>query len=577
MLVIDENKLKLLKMKEKLLEVSYGNQDEVLSQYKEIVLDIDRNMYDKLINMIKDTNYHNQPLEEQLEFLTTLEDEYNSFYEFQCRYRDIYEKYASDKLELSSIDDIYIDKIKTIIDAINGYLVNNQNLLRYRKNIEELNVALIEAEKKKKAIEERFDSLEKELKSSILSAEGRMDNHGNLEYASVEKEFEKYGLNLEKLLNDGELLKEELNKTISLLSSEEDKLDAAKVCFNNMPNIETKKLYNVSYFDVLNANYKLVLLNFALVLSKECDEYEDVKDKRIRLKTLIRERKKILTDLGIKYVVDPFDRIKIDGQLELVELLGKNLQNVLLVKEKIKYNFGLVDELNNKNNELYKIITDNSELFNNRNLVIGNSIGVDSQLEHEEVDKCKVINLRDISRKLNLNLIHEKTSGVINRVYELFNSVPVVSKSEAVVPELVIEKDSIFNDETNKQEVFEDNDTNQLFNDVVAENEDIFAKNDNIFKNEASTQGIFADDNTKKAVNDELFTEVEPFQETVLFTNKYDDVFASSNDKKVDQKEIEMPELFFGSEQKVFDDNDEDEQVKELSLDEQIKALKLVA
>ena len=572
MLVMDENKLKLLKMKEKLLEVSFTNRDEILSQYKEMVLNIDKDMYDRLINMIKDTNYHNQTLEGQLEFLTNLENEYNSFNEFQCRYRNIYEKYASDKLELSPIEDIYIDKIKERIDAINGYLINNQNLLRYRDNLEELNVQLIDAEKKKSAIEERLDLLEKELRTNVLNAEGRIDNHGILEYASIVKEFEKYNLSLGKILDDSNLLKTELDETIKLLSSEEDKMDAAKVCFNNMPNIETKRLYNISYFDVLNANYKLILLNFALLMANECSEYEEIKDKRVKLKALIKERKKVLNDLGIKFVVDPFDRIKINEQLEIIELLGKNLQNVLLVREKIKYNFGLVDQMNAKNSELYILISDKTELFNNKKWVVDDEEAINIQLEHEEVDKRKVIGLRDISQGLNINLIHEKTDGVINRVYELFNNVPVVTKSEEVVPELLIEKDSIFTDEVSTQDIFEDN--NQENSDLFIDNDyDVFAKKDSIFTDEVNTQQIFEDNSVDKG----LFNEIEPFQETVLFTNKYDDVFANNNHERLGQKDIEMPELFFESGKSVFDDSNEEEQSSELSLDEQIKALKLVA
>ena len=571
MLVIDENKLRLLKMKEKLLEVSSGNHDDILSQYKEIILDIDKIMYDKLINMIRDTNYHNQSLEEQLEFLTTLVNEYNSFNEFQCRYKNVYEKYAVDKLELTSIEDIYIDRIKEKIDAINGYLINSQNLLRHRNNLEELNVQLIDAEKKKREIEDRFNLLEEELRKNVLNAEGRIDNHGNLEYSSIVKEFENYGLNFGKLLDDGNLLKQELEDTKSAIVSEEDKMEAARVCFNTMPTIDSKKMYNICYFDLLHVNYKLILLNFASLMARKCSDYDGVKGKRVEIKSLLKERSKYLTDLGIKYVIDPFGRIKLDNQLEIIELLGKNLQSVLLIKGKIKDTFNLVDDLNRKNDELYSIISKQVELFNNRYSVIDVVGDIDVSVEHEQINDNKIINIRDISSNLNLSLIRGKTDGVISRVYELFNNVPVTVTSEDVVPELVIQKDDVFAGEPDIQEIFDDNASNTA---IFTDTEDVFENastnvSDSVFMDESSSQGIFADSNS--STNDELFSEVEPFKETVLFTNKYDDVFAGN------KKDDEMPELFFESDAKVFDDKVEDDSSSELSLDEQIKALKLVA
>ena len=562
MLVIDENKMKLLRMKEKLLEVSFDNRYQILSQYKEIVLDIDRNMYDRLIDMIKNTNYHNQPLEEQLIFLTGVENEYNDFNEFQCRYKNIYEKYADDKLVLSPIEDIYIDKIREKIDAINGYLVNKQNLDRYRQKIEELNIKLINAEKKKSEIEARFCLLEKELITNVFNAEGRIDNQGSLEYASIPKEFEKYGFDLKKLLSDNDLLMQELNNAHSGLVSKESTLEATKVCFDNMPNdIETKRLYNISYFDTLAASYKLVLLKVANLLANECNNYEEIRNKRLELKNLIKERTKILNDLRIKFVdnADPFHKIKLDEQLEIIELLGKNLQDAFQIKEKIKEMFNLVDDINIKSSELYSVISDESELFKNRDIVVTAIGEVDPLVEERQIDENKVINIRDVSSKMNLELMHRKTDGVIARVYELFTAVSVATKSVDVVPELVIQGNSIFTDEVDSQNIFEDSKS----------------QDNGIFVDGLATQEIFSDNKNESSINSDLFSDVEPFKETVLFTNKYDDVFAK---KKMDKEE--MPELFFDTEQGSFYETEEEnnkEENDDLSLDEQIKALKLVA
>ena len=542
MLVIDDNKLKILRMKEKLLEVSTGNKDMILSEYKKMVLELDENMYNRLIDIIKNTIYHNLPLEEQLQGLTNLEGEYNSYNEFQCRYKENYEKYAHEKLELLPIDDIYIDKIKNKIDAISGYLINNQNLARYRSELERLNVELINAEKKKEAINSRLQLLEQELRNNVLNAEGRIDNNGSLEYASIRKEFEKYGFDLTNLLSNQELVNSEIVSASGMLSSLEEKMDAAKVCFNNMPNADTKKLYTISYHELLDAKYKINLLKFANLVLKNYSNYDDVKNKRHELIDLVKERSKLLIDLGVKFLVDPFDRIKLKDQLEIVELLHNNVQNVTNIKEKIKDNFDMVDRLKEKNNELYLIISQNEELFNRKKFV-GGTIEIET-VDEDTSGNSKVLSVKDISDKFNSKLVKEKTKGVIMRVYELFNTVEDKPQNRVVVPDLMIEKsdDSLVN---RQDDVFED----------VQQNQKIF---------ETSVESA----NDK---NDDLFTEVEPFQQAVLFTNKYDDVFTEN---KATQSE-EMPELFFDFDSKLDNsqviDNVNDE--KELSFDEQIQEL----
>lgn len=529
-------------MKEKLLEVSTGNKDMILSEYKKIVLELDETMYNRLIDIIKNTIYHNLPLEEQLQGLTNLEGEYNSYNEFQCRYKENYEKYAHEKLELLPIDDIYIDKIKNKIDAISGYLINNQNLARYRSELERLNVELINAEKKKEAINSRLQLLEQELRNNVLNAEGRIDNNGSLEYASIRKEFEKYGFDLTNLLSNQGLVNSELAGASSMLSSLEEKMDAAKVCFNNMPNADTKKLYTISYHELLDAKYKINLLKFANLVLKNYSNYDDVKNKRQELMNLVKERSKLLIDLGVKFLVDPFDRIKLKDQLEIVELLHNNVQNVTNIKEKIKDNFDMVDRLKEKNNELYLIISQNEELFNRKKFV-GGTIEIET-VDEDTSGNSKVLSVKDISDKFNSKLVKEKTKGVIMRVYELFNTVEDKPQNRVVVPDLMIEKsdDSLVN---RQDDVFED----------VQQNQKIF---------ETSVESA----NDK---NDDLFTEVEPFQQAVLFTNKYDDVFTEN---KTTQSE-EMPELFFDFDSKLDNsqviDNVTDE--KELSFDEQIQEL----
>ena len=431
-----------------------------------------------------------------------------------------------------------------------------------------MNIDLIESEKKKDAIFSKLELLEKELKNNVLGAEGRIDNHGNLEYTSIRKEFERYNLDLVKLLSDEELVKQELINANALLSSLEEKMEVAKICFNNMPNIDTRKLYNISYHDVLDARYRIILIRFAGLLLNDYTNYDGIRNKRIDLINLIKERSKILLDLGIKFLVDPFDRIKLNDQLEIVELLGGNLQNALMIKEKIRYTFDTVDRLNEKNDELYLIISQDDELFNNQEV---NSVSEDNTYKGNILDYRKVLSIKDVSDRFNSKLVKEKTKGVITRVYELFNKVPVTYEEQGVVPNLVIEKSNnplesnndVFTTESDNQEVFE-SDHNTLEN------------RKDIFVDESQEQGIFESSNGR-LVNDNddnLFTEVEPFEKTVLLTNKYDDGFLQIDEKKNDNEE--MPELFFEFEDKVSNKDinvNDDNENKNLSFDEQIQEL----
>ena len=96
MLIIDDNKMKLLKMKRKLLEVSTDNIDNILADYKDIILDIDREAYNDLIKEIQDTDYKNISLEEQIEFFNQIDADYTYLYELQCNFRRIYNKYSNE-------------------------------------------------------------------------------------------------------------------------------------------------------------------------------------------------------------------------------------------------------------------------------------------------------------------------------------------------------------------------------------------------------------------------------------------------------------------------------------------------
>ena len=152
MLVVDDTRTNLLKMKEKLLKITKGDRQQLLDEYKDLVISIDRDEYNALISKIKSTNYIDLPLEEQVSFFNDIIDNYNSLNEMQYRYRNLYNSYSDIPLELSDISKIFIDTISERSSVIQGYLMNNKNLESNKVELEKLNLDLINALKKESLI-----------------------------------------------------------------------------------------------------------------------------------------------------------------------------------------------------------------------------------------------------------------------------------------------------------------------------------------------------------------------------------------------------------------------------------------
>ena len=118
MSVIDENKLKLLKMKERLLEISFDNRNSVLADYKLIAMEIDNILYKSITDIIKsNVSYTDKPLEEQLELFLKIEKEYADYDKFQQDIKNVCKKY-NDDVNLSDIDSILIEEIRKKIQSI---------------------------------------------------------------------------------------------------------------------------------------------------------------------------------------------------------------------------------------------------------------------------------------------------------------------------------------------------------------------------------------------------------------------------------------------------------------------------
>ncbi len=124
MLVIDDSKLNLLKMKEKLLELSPNNLDKYLDDYHKLVLEIDEDCYQMILKEIKDSNYNNLPFEEKIKVFADIINDYNYLNELQHLFRRTFSKYSNEELNLSPLDNIMIDEVQSKKSMIEGYLIN---------------------------------------------------------------------------------------------------------------------------------------------------------------------------------------------------------------------------------------------------------------------------------------------------------------------------------------------------------------------------------------------------------------------------------------------------------------------
>lgn len=524
MLVVDNNKTKLLKMKEKLLEVG-NNLESNLHDYKEIAIDIDKQVFNALINKIENTDLHNLSLEEQLVCLNDINSEYNDVFEMQCGFKNVYFEYAKEELELSNLDVILIDDIRTRINNIQGYLVSINSVNDNKKELERLNLELISESKKNDNLAKKFKDLELELKNSFLNAEGRnYDYEGKLVYNSVVSEYEGNSLDIKQLLENQQFMDSELDRITELKKAADEKLSAAKICYNRMPTNENRDVFDSIRYDSILINYKMTLLYIANLISKECSEFSSVLLKRKQIISLNEERKKCLKELGINISIDPFDRIRLHEQIDIISLLGSNSEQIEIIKRKIGYFDSLIeDKIKEKNEYMYELRND-IQLLKKSNIVeifnvATNNVVVDMP--------SKVIDIRDISNNMNKKRIAEKTNGVIKRVYSMFCEDEHNDKEQQefndVAPTLVVEpaiQDETFNDN------MPDLDINNQSTDVNDESVIVDDIINNILDKQSDTKKVEFNDETSHVFND-----VVPFESAPLFEERTNSDIFDSNDK----------------------------------------------
>lgn len=609
MLVINDNKMKLLKMKEKLLEVSNDNHDKTLEDYAKLALEIDNDCYNLIINEIKDTDYNSLSLEEQIKYLSEIEDDYNYLNQLQWMIRKTYGKYDDNELKLSDISVILIDKIIQRISDIQGYLMNIKNLESNKIELDRLNYQLISLDKENEQTKKIMLDIKNKLRNEIIKAEGRVYNYkGSIEAISIVSEFKKYGINLKEIVDDSEKLRDIFRRFNEEKETQEETFRATI----NLPNRDEEICKQIE-LETIQSEYKYCLIELVNEVCMTDTEYNLFKNSLYKIADIIKSIKGYLQKIGIKFYINPFDRIKIESQIQVFNSIPDYKKEINNVKKTITYVSLMIDDATRKNQELMvtinsdiKMIDDNTEketetihqLFSYEDNDDNNKTFSDIVLSDDFKDN-QVVSLKELNDNFKVNRAHEKTDGVIKRVYEMFNNIPVVT-SDVKSPELLLEPIGVSKNELNNEDSKSINSSayiepvqnitldlpfdfpNEVMDDLTVDNSD----------------NIFLDDDKSKNINNDLFQEVEPFEETPLFSDKYDsDIFQDNNskmiidlsnnkigkepfgqntsivklDKKKENNELNsmMPDAFWVTK----DDQMENEENNVLSFDEQVAAL----
>lgn len=596
MLVIDENLLRLSKMQEALLKVSNNsNRKENLDKYIKTITEIDKLTFSFMMEKIQQNTEHNRTLENELTFLEQVKSYYEQVNEMQMGFKNVCELYGDSKLKLSDISQINIEYIENRISIISGYLINKNNIDDNKKRLQELNDDLIKEEKNSRILSQRLIEFEKKLRDNFINAEGRIINGGKLDYISIVSEYKKLEYDLVSLLDDKLLIDNSLSILNNELQEMVEKLRVAEICYNRNPNSLSRSVFDEVNKEYLGIKYKLTLVKILKLMSEEYDNYNLFKDKREKLLDLIKYRKEYLSQLNVHFSIDPFDRIKVSDQLEVISSLSDNFKVVGKLKKLIAELTERIDEMVYQNDE-YKM-----EINNTEDLIISkirisdidiSSVELDDiSISNDDLEKVILVNqvasVKDVPISFDIGIARQKTSGVIRKVNEMINRAkPMVSKTivdEVISPDLVIVR------EDNKVE--EDIDKIEVLDEIIEENnfevpiEEVEIK-DNEIKEDIQVSSIFetavpfldtplfvdrTDEVESVVVQEEPKKIVQNIFEEENVLNVFEDISSENvSNLKVDDIE-EMPDAFWVTQD---DDNNEEKNGDViLSFDEQIDAL----
>lgn len=448
MIDINDKDFKLLKMTESLLSRVDDDRlrEDALDRYAILSKKIDEKSFQELVRRIKEYE-HNQTLEEELDELEEIDNSYIQLEETQYKFKNIYKMYTDKKLSLSELDEIDIEKIRNRKNLVLGYLVNKKNIQELKKQLEEWNEQLINEDKKRANARDKFKRLEDELRKSFVNAEGRKETVSA--YTSVRNEYEDNGMDLNKLIQDKEFMDETYRTITSRRQEKEELLETGKICYESNPSKENKEILNNLRMEAVKVRYQLSLIKIARLIASEMDEYDKLIDKREQLLDLIKKRVSYLGTLGKKFVVDPFGRVKIQEQLGYIETsLEDNSKIIMRIRKSINEGSNRLEELINDNSTfLSELNTQDMEFIcDKKKFEDINTSFVDIFDTKDDNDDEKmvldnqVVSVRDTSQEFRTNIVREKTSGVIRRVYEMIMNEEIPDSKMEEAPQLVMEE-----------------------------------------------------------------------------------------------------------------------------------------
>lgn len=441
MIDINDKDFKLLKMTESLLSRVDDDRlrEDALDRYAILSKNIDEKSFQELVRRIKEYE-HNQTLEEELDELEEIDNSYIQLEETQYKFKNIYKMYTDKKLSLSELDEIDIEKIRNRKNLVLGYLVNKKNIQELKKQLEEWNEQLINEDKKRANARDKFKRLEDELRKSFVNAEGRKESVSA--YTSVRNEYEDNGMDLNKLIQDKEFMDETYRTITSRRQEKEELLETGKICYESNPSKENKEILDNLRMEAVKVRYQLSLIKIARLIASEMDEYDKLIDKREQLLDLIKKRVSYLGTLGKKFVVDPFGRVKIQEQLGYIETsLEDNSKIIMRIRKSINEGSNRLEELINDNSTfLSELNTQDMEFICDKKRFEDIFDTKDDNDDEKIVLDNQVVSARDTSQEFRTNIVREKTSGVIRRVYEMIMNEEIPDSKMEEAPQLVMEE-----------------------------------------------------------------------------------------------------------------------------------------
>lgn len=448
MIDINDKDFKLLKMTESLLSRVDDDRlrEDALDRYAILSKKIDEKSFQELVRKIKEYE-HNQTLEEELDELEEIDNSYIQLEETQYKFKNIYKMYTDKKLSLSELDEIDIEKIRNRKNLVLGYLVNKKNIQELKKELEEWNEQLINEDKKRANARDKFKRLEDELRKSFVNAEGRKETVSA--YTSVRNEYEDNGMDLNKLIQDKEFMDETYRTITSRRQEKEELLETGKICYECNPSKENKEILDNLRMEAVKVRYQLSLIKIARLIASEMDEYDKLIDKREQLLDLIKKRVSYLGTLGKKFVVDPFGRVKIQEQLGYIETsLEDNSKIIMRIRKSINEGSNRLEELINDNSTFLselnaqdmEFICDKKKFGDIDTSFVDIFDTKDDNDDEKIVLDNQIVSVRDTSQEFRTNIVREKTSGVIRRVYEMIMNEEIPDSKMEEAPQLVMEE-----------------------------------------------------------------------------------------------------------------------------------------